>query len=83
MRHSGVPTQRVTAKKMAGGVLLNGLTAFALEYLLDDGSWREAPTAAEVERIRAVRVVVEGRARTAQGEKNRALCSVIALRNLP
>ena len=83
VRHSGIPTQRVTAKKMVGGVLVNGLTAFALEYLLADGSWREAPTAAELEQIRAVRVVLEGRARTAQGEKNRALSSVIALRNLP
>ena len=83
VRHSGIPTQRVTAKKMVGGVLVNGLTAFALEYLLADGSWREAPTAAELEQIRAVRVVLEGRARTASGDKSRALSSVIALRNLP
>ncbi|MDX9708474.1 MAG: prepilin-type N-terminal cleavage/methylation domain-containing protein [Trichloromonas sp.] len=81
VRHSGVPAQRVTAKKTVGGALVNGLTAFALEYLLEDGSWRQAPTAAELEQIRAVRVVLEGRARTPSGDKTRALQSVIALRN--
>jgi len=83
VRRSGGNSQRVTAKKIAGGILLNGLTAFALEYLLEDGSWRQAPTAAELARIRAARVVLEGRARTASGEKTRALQSVIALRNVP
>jgi len=83
VRHSGVPAQRVTAKKMAGAVLVNGLTAFALDYLLDDGSWRQAPTTAELERILAVRIILEGQARTPSGDKSRALQSVIALRNLP
>lgn len=83
VRHSGGNSQRVTAKRIAGGALLNGLTAFALEYLLEDGTWQEAPPAAELERIRAVRVRLEGRARTASGDKTRALQSVIALRNLP
>lgn len=83
VRHSGGNSQRVTAKKTMGGALANGLTAFALEYLLEDGTWRQAPTAAELARIRAMRVVLEGRARTASGEKSRVLQSVIALRNLP
>lgn len=83
VRHSGGNSQRVTAKRIAGSELLNGLTTFELDYLLVDGTWREAPTAAELEGIRAVRVQLAGRARTASGDKSRALQSVIALRNVP
>ncbi len=74
-------TQRVTAKRMRGSALLNGITEFALEYLMDDGSARDTVTAAELGEVRAVRILLKGRAQVHDRAILRSLSSVVSLRN--
>lgn len=60
----------------------SGIKTLTFSYLLDDGSEPADPTTiSDLADIRAVRVTLEGEASSASGAKNRAMTSLVALRN--
>jgi len=73
--------QRVTAKKTGVSDLINGITGFDLEYVMDDGDTQNAVDASELSEVKAVRVVLTGRAQVQERASLRSLASVIFLRN--
>jgi len=73
--------QRVTARRMVGTTLVNGITNLQMQYLLDGGSVVNSVTGSSLYNIKAVRVTLTGQA-TVQGDvKTRTLTNVIGLRN--
>jgi hypothetical protein len=60
----------------------SGIKTLTFSYLLDDGTEPADPTTiSNLADIRAVRVTLEGEASSVSGAKNRAMTSLVALRN--
>lgn len=80
-KYSDGSAQRVTAKKVSGTTLINGLTGLSLAYIMDDGSIGDSVSGPELANIRAVRVSITGLAKGRSGDKVRTLAGTVSLRN--
>lgn len=83
-RRTDVLTAAVNTQTLADGLRAStdpNLDGLQFRYILDDGSEQTTVSGATLDSIKAVRVTLAGQATTSEGVTERALTSIIALRN--